>query len=78
MERLKCHAKDMSFNGVKDDIIYNSSITPYAFHCNGKQWDVRWDKGLLFLCEGEKIEHMVDEESFFEVWGDIQRTELML
>ncbi len=72
MEWLKCNAKDMSFNGVKDDIIYNSSITPYTFHCNGKQWDVRWDKGLLFFCKDEKIEHMVDEESFFEIWDDIR------
>lgn len=72
MKWLKCHVKDISFNGVKDDIIYSSSITPYNFRCKGKQWNVHWNKGLLFSCIDEQIENTVNEELFFEIWDDIR------
>ena len=72
MEWLKSDAKDMSFNGIKDDIIYNSSINPYTFYHGGYQWNVRWNNGILFSCPDHKNENTVDEDAFFELWDEIR------
>lgn len=76
MEWLKNDAKDMSFNGVKDDIIYNSSINPYPFFYGGNQWSVRWNNGLLFSSLDHKSENTVDEDTFFEIWDEIRSKSL--
>ena len=72
MEWLKSHAKDMSFNGIRDDIMYNSSIVPHPFYYNDKQWTVHWNNGLVFTGLADQAKRIVDEDTFFEIWDDIR------
>lgn len=72
MDWLKDYAKDLSFNGVKDDIKYNTAMTPYEFLAGTCPWEVTWDKGLRFLCSKDKKEICVNEEDFFAIWDDIR------
>lgn len=70
---MKTYAKDMSFNGVKDDIAYNSGITPYAFSVADERNEVRWEReGLVFTAGCPKERLLVKEDEFFEIWDDIR------
>lgn len=75
---LKEHAKDMSFTGVKDEIIVNSSIVPIEFPYKNKVWKAQWDKesnSLIFRSDSME-ELMVKEEKLQEIWDNIQNTEI--
>jgi O-acetyl-ADP-ribose deacetylase (regulator of RNase III) len=76
MEWLKSHAKDMSFNGLKDDIIYNSSIVPYTFHDRDREWDVVWKEGLVFSKENEQETILVKEDDFLSIWDEIRNQDV--
>lgn len=71
LDWLKKNAKDMSFNGVKDDVINNSSMLPYEFELQGKRYNVRWNNGLEFICINNQIEK-VDEDTFFKIWDELR------
>lgn len=73
MDWMKTYAKDLSFNGVKDDIIYNSSIIPYSFSVNDKSNNVYWrDDQFVFTSEDADNRVFVEEDEFFEIWDDIR------
>lgn len=72
LDWLKDNAKDMSFNGVKDDIINSSSIVPYLLEFSHKKYDVRWNQGLEFLSLNNQIENKINEEAFYEIWDEIR------
>lgn len=70
---MRSYAKDMSFNGVKDDIVYNTSLTPYSFAANGKLNYMRWENdGLTFSNDNTKNNLSVSENELFEIWDDIR------
>lgn len=70
---LRQNAKDMSFQGLEDDIQYNCSIVPYAFMSAGKNWNVTWLEGLLFENQNSDVGSVtVDEDAFFEIWSDLR------
>lgn len=74
---LKKNAKDMSFNGMKDDIIFRSSIVPYEFDCKGVHWTAIWkDKELLFSGPS-KEEFRISEGDFFSLWDRIRRENII-
>lgn len=72
LDWLKSNAKDMSFNGVKEDIIYNSSIMPYSFQLSGKQYNIRWNNGLIIASSDNLERYEVDENTLFKIWDDIR------
>lgn len=73
MDWMKTYAKDLSFNGVKDDIIYNSSITPYSFSVNDRLSDVCWrENRFVFTSEKSNARVFVEEDELFEIWDDIR------
>lgn len=72
MDWMKEYAKDISFNGVKDDIIYNTRILPYNFIANGKSYTVKWNDGLAFLAAGSDEQVFISEDSFFEIWDELR------
>lgn len=71
MDWLKEYAKDLSFNGVKDDIIYNTGMIGYNFLLNSKKYMVEWENGLKFTFDNSKS-LFVCEELFFEIWDEVR------
>ena len=70
---LRQNAKDMSFQGLEDDIRYNCSIVPYSFSSAETDWNVIWQEGLVF--ENQDLEAAsvtVNEDEFFEIWSDLR------
>lgn len=72
MDWMKSYAKDLSFYGVRDDIMYNTRMMPYAFKQGGKEYTAQWQKGLLLYENGKEKPILVSEDTFFEIWDDIR------
>lgn len=72
MKWLKSHAKDMSFNGVRDDIAHTCAIVPYEFTYKGKTCTAEWtlEKGLSFTLEDNN--YTVPEERLEEIWNKMR------
>ena len=76
---LRQNAKDMSFQGLEDDIRYNCSIIPFSFSSGGMDWNVIWQEGLLFENQGsDAVSVTVNEEDFFEIWSDLRNSGIAL
>ena len=70
---LRQNAKDMSFQGLEEDIRYNCSIVPFRFSSSQRGWNVIWQNGLLFEKEDEDpVSIAVNEDEFFEIWSDLR------
>lgn len=76
MDWMKSYAKDLSFNGVKDDIIVTTQLLPHPFTLSGKEYTARWSDGLVFSEAGSAEQTTVCEDSFFEVWDDLRSNSL--
>ena len=76
MEWLKENAKDLSFNGVRDDIIISSRLLPYEFLANTKTVSVSYDNGLHFQVAGES-EFFIGDEEFYQLWDDIRQSSIV-
>lgn len=72
MAWLRSNAKDMSFNGVKDDIINQNVLSPISFLSDSVSWTVIWDNGLVFKCSDEKKDIFIKEDDFFKFWDSIR------
>ncbi|MCH3918280.1 MAG: macro domain-containing protein [Spirochaetia bacterium] len=78
---LRQHAKDLSFNGVKDDIIHSRKdlFTPYSFGFDGDQWSAEWDNGLKFFRgDSNDFSILVPEDNFRELWDEIRTQSFVL
>ena len=75
---LKEHAKDMSFTGVKDEIVINSSIVPINFSYKNESWNARWDNkpDSLIINDSSGKEFVVKEKTLQTLWDNIQNTEI--
>ena len=75
---LKEHAKDMSFTGVKDEIVINSSIVPINFSYKNESWNARWDNKTdsLIINDSSGKEFVVKEKTLQTLWDNIQNTEI--
>lgn len=71
---LRQNAKDMSFQGLEDDIRYNCSIVPYHFSSNQADWSVLWMDGLIFRRQSADTVIKVDEGTFFEIWSKLRNS----
>ena len=70
MEWLHNDAKDMSFNGIADDIQYQSQITSITFKYNAEDVSVKYSDGLVFEFSNKTVN--VSEDDFFKVWDYIR------
>lgn len=76
---LRQNAKDMSFQGLEDDIRYNCTIIPFSFSSAGTNWNVIWQEGLLFENQGtDAVSVTVSEDDFFEIWSDLRNSGIAL
>ncbi len=71
MDWMKEYAKDLSFNGVKDDIIYNIGMLGYTLNINSITCTIQWNNGLNFIFNDSKTV-FVAEEMFFEIWDEVR------
>ena len=70
---LKENAKDMSFNGVKDDLNYLSAIFPYVFYIDNMQYEMKYyDKVMLITTNNTKNEWQVSEDKLYSIWDNIR------
>lgn len=75
---LHQNAKDMSFNGIKDEIILASSMLPYELKEGAKVYDVTYDFGICFADRETKEVFQLTENEFFEIWDDIRRRSVFI
>lgn len=68
---LRQNAKDLSFNGLCDDIRYNCSIVPYSFDYDGSNISIIWNNGIVFSQNG-KEDQFLSEDDLFECWDYIR------
>lgn len=71
---LRENAKDMSFNGVKDDIALATSVLPYMLKTPETTFDVTLKNEILTFASSQhesKIEIL--EEQFYRIWDIIRR-----
>lgn len=70
LQWLKDNAKDMSFNGVKDDLTSLCSMLPYIFEMNSQNYEMTFteDMELTAVSNGEKWR--LSEERLYEIWDD--------
>lgn len=73
---LRQNAKDLSFNGLCDDIRYNCSIVPYSFEYQGKTISIKWNNGIAFSQDG-KEDMFLSEDTLFECWDYVRSNEVV-
>ncbi len=70
---LKANAKDMSFNGVKDDLIYLSAMFPYAFESYEQHYEMKYiDNKMQITAQTSNGFWTVEENRFYELWDYIR------
>lgn len=70
MKWLKENAKDMSFDGIIDDLTMLSPLVPYSFDYNGIKYFFSYDNGIII--ENDNIKIQVAENDFFAIWDEIR------
>lgn len=69
---LRDNAKDMSFNGLKEDLILLSTVLPYEFHFNDKKYAMKCSEEELTITTDLSHSYCISDEHFFELWDDIR------
>lgn len=73
MKWLKENAKDMSFNGVRDDLIYLSSLAPYIFTLNNQRYEMSYfEKKVYITIPDTKQNWEIKENRLYRIWDDIR------
>lgn len=67
---LKENAKDMSFNGVVDDLKTLSLIVPYDFDYDGTKYSFSYSNCLTI--ESSKTKIQISEDDFYAIWDKIR------
>ncbi len=67
---LKENAKDMSFDGVIDDLKTLSPLVPYSFDYNEIEYSFSYDNGITI--ENDNIKIQITENDFFAIWDEIR------
>ena len=76
---LRQNAKDMSFQGLEDDIRYNCSIIPFSFFFFFFFFFFFWQEWLLFYNHcSDAVSVTVNEDAFFEIWSDLRASGIAL
>ena len=70
---LKENAKDMSFNGLKDEITVASSLMPCEFSFQNVQYAFQFNNELTFTILTTKETVSVSEDDFYAIWDFIRR-----
>ncbi len=69
---LKENAKDMSFDGIRDDIQLSTAMLPLSLEVQGNYYDASYQNGLIFKSLSTQT-YKVTEDHFFEIWDRIRK-----
>lgn len=73
LDWLKANAKDMSFNGVKDDLTYLSSMLPYNFNSHGQSYEMKYFDNKMHITAKESNKLLkIEEIDFYMLWDYIR------
>lgn len=72
MEWLRENAKDMSFDGVKDDLRMLSALIPYSFSFDDHNYEMILRDNLEITDTATKTTYLFLEEEFYRTWDDIR------
>lgn len=67
---LRENAKDMSFNGLIDDISRQFGFLSCPIILDNNEINVSYENGLIF--NSKEIEYKISENEFFAIWDDIR------
>jgi len=70
---LRSNARDMSFDGLCDDIIHGQAIVPYQLCNEGIDYSVKWNKGLDFTDLKLKRKIHLSRVRFAHIWNMIRQ-----
>lgn len=74
---LKANAKDMSFNGVKDDLaITCTSLMPYEIQMQAHTFFAAYRNGIYFTDSENKEFCFVEEDELYSIWDAIRKKSL--
>jgi O-acetyl-ADP-ribose deacetylase (regulator of RNase III) len=70
---LKENAKDMSFDGMKDDLIYLSSMLPYEFELDSQKYTLSFQDDVMQI-SATKDQNIweIKEDFLYRLWDDIR------
>jgi O-acetyl-ADP-ribose deacetylase (regulator of RNase III) len=77
IEWLKANAKDMSFNGVKDDLTITCSFMPYQFQIQRQAISAIYKDGICFCNSANQEICFVKEDELYLLWDDIRNKSLI-
>ena len=70
---LKQNAKDMSFNGVKDDLLNLSAMLPYSFEIGNQQFEMTYqDQALAITSVSTNQTWNIEESQLYLIWDDVR------
>lgn len=73
---LKRHAKDMSFTGMKDDLVQSCSILPYEFEYNGHRYQMCYQNDMFMFTTGTK-ETKVSTDRLYSIWDALRSSSIV-
>lgn len=75
---LKRHAKDMSFKGMKDDLIQSCSILPYDFEHNAQRTQMSYlDDMFVFSTETKKEKTSISTDKLYSIWDALRSSSIV-
>ena len=70
---MKQNAKDMSFNGVKDDLLNLSAMLPYSFGIGNQQFEMTYqDQALAITSVSTNQTWNIEESQLYLIWDDVR------
>ena len=73
IEWLKQNAKDMSFNGVKDDLSNLSAMLPYSFEIGNQRYEMTYqDQTLTITSVSTNQKWDIEESQLYLIWDDVR------
>lgn len=75
-EFFKAHAKDLSYKGIKDEMKFNTMITPIQFCNNGKLWSAYLDGEDNMIFDTSSETHKVLDKTAHMLWDKISQSKI--
>lgn len=67
---LRENARDMSFSGLKDDLVHKESLLPSMIELDHERWFYEWNDGVVYQNAGQIIR--ITEDELFIMWDEIR------
>lgn len=77
IEWLKANAKDMSFNGVKDDLTITCAMIPYKFKIQDQLLSATYQDGIRFSDSANQEICFIKEDELYLLWDNIRNKSLI-